>query len=113
MGALGKRLCGLDGNHFVVLIGKPGGIAARTGADVEHEKLGARQKGEPVAVEFSRIEALVLSELTSPPAIPAVAWRGILPFIDRNRRPQTRRVYPGLQVLEFGSARPYSGSSLR
>ncbi len=45
--------------------------------------------------------------LTSPPAIPAVAWRGILPFIDRNRRVQTRRVYPGLQVLEFGSARPY------
>ena len=43
--------------------------------------------------------------LTSPPAIPAVAWRGILPFIQRRRRFQTRRVYPGLQVLEFGSAR--------
>ncbi|MCS4196138.1 PAS domain S-box-containing protein [Salinibacter ruber] len=61
----------------------------------------------PEARQESRRITKEKGHLTSPPASPAVAWRGILPFIDRNRRPQTRRVYPGLQVLEFGSARPY------
>ncbi len=45
------------------------------------------------------------SELTSPPANPAVAWWEIVLLIDWNRRPLAPRVLSGLQVREFGSAR--------
>jgi hypothetical protein len=54
-----ERIGRFDGDHLVVLVSKPGGVAARTGSHVENQKLRGREKGEPIGVNLGGVHAFV------------------------------------------------------
>lgn len=60
--SLAKSVGRFDGNHLVILPGKPGSVTARTGSYVENQKLRAGEKGKPVGVDVSGFDLLVSLE---------------------------------------------------
>jgi len=60
--SLAKGVGRFDGDHFVILFGKPGSVTARSGSYVENQKLRAGEKGKPVGVDIFGLDLLVSLE---------------------------------------------------
>jgi len=57
-----KSVSRFNGDYLMILFGKPGSVAPRSGSDVENQELRAREKGEPVRVDFFSFDLFVSLE---------------------------------------------------